>query len=53
MLDSSLSMSGDKLAMAAASIAVLAERMRTFDYSIVTFNNSGTVMKGQRSKYST
>ena len=49
MLDSSLSMSGDKLAMAAASIAVLAERMRTFDYSIVTFNNSGTVMKGQRS----
>jgi len=45
MLDSSLSMTGDKLAMAAACIAVLAEKMKTFQYSIITFSDYATVLK--------
>lgn len=45
MLDASLSMSGDKLAMATAAIAVLAFRLKTVDYLLVTFNDRPTVMK--------
>ncbi len=45
MLDSSLSMSGDKLAMATAAIAVLAFRMKTIDYALMTFNDRPNVIK--------
>ena len=45
MLDASLSMSGDKLAMATASIAVLAYRLKTVDYLIITFNDRPSVLK--------
>ena len=45
MLDASLSMSGDKLAMATASIAVLAYRLKTVDYLVITFNDRPYVLK--------
>jgi MoxR-like ATPase len=45
MLDASLSMSGDKLAMATAAIAVLAFRLKTVDYLLITFNDRPTVVK--------
>lgn len=45
MLDASLSMSGDKLAMATAAIAVLAFRLKTVDYLLITFNDKPTVLK--------
>lgn len=45
MLDASLSMSGDKLAMATAAIAVLAFRLKTVDYMLITFNDRPTVLK--------
>lgn len=45
MLDASLSMSGDKLAMATAAIAVLALRMKAIDYLLITFNDRPTVIK--------
>lgn len=48
MLDASLSMSGDKLAMATAAIAVLAFRLKTVDYLLITFNDRPTVMKRLR-----
>ena len=45
MLDASLSMSGDKLAIATAAIAVLAFRLKTVDYLLITFNDRPSVMK--------
>jgi len=45
MLDASLSMSGDKLAMATAAIAVLAFRLKTVDYLLITFNDRPRVLK--------
>jgi len=45
MLDASLSMSGDKLAMATAAIAVLAFRLKTVDYVLITFNDRPNVLK--------
>jgi gas vesicle protein GvpN len=45
MLDASLSMSGDKLAIATAAIAVLAFRLKTVDYLLITFNDRPTVLK--------
>lgn len=45
MLDASLSMTGDKLAMATAAIAVLAFRLKTVDYLLITFNDRPTVLK--------
>jgi MoxR-like ATPase/Mg-chelatase subunit ChlD len=45
MLDASLSMSGDKLAMATAAIAVLAFRLKTVDYALITFNDRPSVLK--------
>lgn len=45
MLDASLSMTGDKLAMATAAIAVLAFRLKTVDYVLITFNDRPTVLK--------
>ncbi len=45
MLDASLSMSGDKLAMATAAIAVLAFRLKTVDYLLITFNDRPSVVK--------
>lgn len=45
MLDASLSMTGEKLAMATAAIAVLAFRLKTIDYAIITFNDRPTVVK--------
>jgi Mg-chelatase subunit ChlD len=38
-------MTGDKLAMAAACIAVLAQKMRSFEYAIVNFSDYATVLK--------
>lgn len=45
MLDASLSMSGDKLAMATAAIAVLAFRLKTVDYILITFSDRPSVLK--------
>ena len=45
MLDASLSMTGDKLAMATAAIAVLAFRLKTVDYLLITFNDRPSVLK--------
>lgn len=45
MLDASLSMSGDKLAIATAAIAVLAFRLKTVDYLLITFNDRPSVLK--------
>ncbi len=45
MLDASLSMSGDKLAMATAAIAVLAFRLKTVDYILITFSDRPAVLK--------
>jgi MoxR-like ATPase/Mg-chelatase subunit ChlD len=45
MLDASLSMSGDKLAIATAAIAVLALRLKMVDFLIITFNDRSRVVK--------
>jgi MoxR-like ATPase len=45
MLDASLSMSGDKLAIATAAIAVLAFRLKSVDYLLITFNDRPSVLK--------
>ncbi len=45
MLDASLSMSGDKLAVASAAIAVLAFRLKMVDFLLVTFNDRPKVVK--------
>ncbi len=45
MLDASLSMTGDKLAMATAAIAVLAFRLKTVDFMLITFNDRPMVIK--------
>lgn len=45
ILDASLSMTGDKLAMASAAIAVLAYRLKTVDYLLITFNDRPTTLK--------
>jgi MoxR-like ATPase/Mg-chelatase subunit ChlD len=46
ILDASLSMTGDKLAMASAAIAVLAYRLKTVDYLLITFNDRPSTVKG-------
>jgi MoxR-like ATPase/Mg-chelatase subunit ChlD len=53
MLDASLSMTGDKLAMATASIAVLAFRLKSVDYVLMTFNDTPKVLKRADEKKST
>ena len=45
ILDASLSMTGDKLAMASAAIAVLAYRLKTVDYLLITFNDRPSTVK--------
>lgn len=45
MLDASLSMTGDKLAIATAAIAVLAFRLKTVDYALITFNDRPAMLK--------
>ena len=45
MLDASLSMTGDKLAMATAAIAVLAFRLKTVEYLLITFNDRPAILK--------
>jgi MoxR-like ATPase len=45
ILDASLSMTGDKLAMASAAIAVLAYRLKTVDYLLITFNDTPSTLK--------
>ncbi len=45
ILDASLSMTGDKLAMASAAIAVLAYRLKTVDYLLITFNDRPNTVK--------
>ena len=45
MLDASLSMSGDKLAMATAAIAVLAFRLKMVKYLLMTFNDRPRTVK--------
>jgi MoxR-like ATPase/Mg-chelatase subunit ChlD len=45
MLDASLSMSGDKLAIATAAIAVLALRLKMVDFLVITFNDRSKVVK--------
>jgi uncharacterized protein with von Willebrand factor type A (vWA) domain len=43
-------MTGDKLTLAAASIAILAQKMKTLEYAMITFNNSATVLKYLKEK---
>jgi uncharacterized protein with von Willebrand factor type A (vWA) domain len=45
ILDASLSMSGDKLAMATAAIAVLAFRLKMVDFLVITFNDRPKIIK--------
>jgi len=45
MLDASLSMSGDKLAIATAAIAVLAFRLKMVEFTIMTFNDRPKTIK--------
>ncbi|MEM4311514.1 MAG: AAA family ATPase [Nitrososphaerales archaeon] len=45
MLDASLSMAGDKLALASASLAVLALKLKFFDFSVVIFKDNARVIK--------
>ena len=45
MIDTSLSMSGDKMAMATASLGVLAYKLKSIDYSIIVFDSVARVMK--------
>ncbi len=45
ILDASLSMTGDKLAIATAAIAVIAHRLKTVDYLLITFNDRPRTVK--------
>jgi hypothetical protein len=45
MIDASLSMTGEKLAMATSSIAVLAHRLKGVEYAVVLFENRANVIK--------
>ncbi len=45
IIDASLSMTGEKLAMATSSIAVLAQRLRGIEYAVVLFENRANVIK--------
>jgi MoxR-like ATPase len=45
MIDTSLSMSGPKVAMAMASLGVLAYKLKTIQYSIITFDSAARVLK--------
>jgi len=45
MIDTSLSMSGPKVAMAMASLGVLAYKLKTMEYSIITFDSVARVLK--------
>ncbi|MCL4346887.1 MAG: VWA domain-containing protein [Candidatus Thermoplasmatota archaeon] len=45
MIDASLSMTGEKLAMATSSIAVLAHRLKGIEYGVVLFENRANVIK--------
>jgi Mg-chelatase subunit ChlD len=45
ILDTSMSMSGDKLGIATASLGVLAFKLKSIQYGIVTFDNSAKLMK--------
>jgi len=46
MVDSSLSMTGEKLAVAAVGAAVLAIKLKTDYYALITFESSAKVLKG-------
>jgi len=45
MIDASLSMSGDKLGMATASLGVLAYKLKSIDYGVIVFESVARVMK--------
>jgi len=45
MIDASTSMTGDKLALATASLGVLAYKLKWLDYAIITFNDNARVVK--------
>ena len=46
MVDSSLSMTGEKLAVAAVGAAVLAIKLKTDHYALITFESTAKVLKG-------
>jgi len=46
MVDTSLSMTGEKLALAAVGAAVLAIKLKNDSYSLVTFESKATLLKG-------
>ena len=50
MLDTSISMSGDKLGLATASLGALAFKLKSIEYGVITFDNVARLMKrlGQR-----
>jgi Mg-chelatase subunit ChlD len=45
IIDASLSMTGEKLAMATSSIAVLAQRLKGIEYSVILFENRANIIK--------
>ncbi len=45
MIDASLSMTGEKLAVATSSIAVLAHRLKGIEYAVVLFENKANTIK--------
>ncbi len=45
IIDASLSMTGEKLAMATSSIAVLAQRLKGIEYAVILFENRANVIK--------
>jgi len=45
MIDASLSMSGDKLGMATASLGVLAYKLKSIDYGVIVFESVARVIK--------
>lgn len=45
ILDASLSMSGEKIALAAATLGVLSVKMRMYDFAVVIFQEKASVIK--------
>lgn len=45
MIDSSLSMTGEKLALATASMAVLAYKLKSIDFALITFESDAHLLK--------
>jgi Mg-chelatase subunit ChlD len=52
MLDTSLSMSGEKLALLAVAVTVLAYRLPSTDFAVIAFESAASTLKRMRAKMS-